>query len=162
MREHELTIPTPERWGEGIVAIEKDRPLRFDVRLESVHEGILVSGTVDTVADGECSRCLRAISQPVEVEFQELFEYPGDETPDFVLQDDHVDLETLVRDAIVLSLPFQPVCRPDCPGLDPATGEQLTESPGVAQDPIDPRWAALQKLTETESAPGAVQSREES
>lgn len=162
MREHELTIPTPERWGEGIVAIEKDRPLELDVRLESVHEGILVSGTVDTVADGECSRCLRAISQPVEVEFQELFEYSGDETPDFVLQDDHVDLETLVRDAIVLSLPFQPVCRPDCPGLDPATGELLTESPGAAQDPIDPRWAALQKLTETESAQDAVQSREES
>jgi uncharacterized metal-binding protein YceD (DUF177 family) len=54
----------------------------------------------------------------VEVEFQELFGYPGTEAIDFEVQDDHVDLETLVRDAIVLSLPFQPVCQPDCPGLD--------------------------------------------
>ncbi|MGI6877905.1 YceD family protein [Microbacterium sp. gxy059] len=152
MREHTLSVPLAEQWGEGIVSIEKGTALDIEVRLESVHEGILVSGSVETVAAGVCSRCLREISQPVEVEFQDLFEYPGSETADFELQDDHVDLETLVRDAIVLSLPFQPVCRPDCPGLDPATGDLLTESPGDAQAPIDPRWAALQKLTETESA----------
>lgn len=162
MREHELTIPAPERWGEGIVHVSRGRDVEIDVRLESVHEGVLVSGDAATVYDGECGRCLRAISQPVEVEFQELFEYPGQETSDFELQDDHVDLETLVRDAIVLSLPFQPVCRADCPGLDPASGEPLTESTGEAQPAIDPRWAALQKLTETESAEDAVQSREES
>ncbi|WP_221585591.1 DUF177 domain-containing protein [Microbacterium sp. G2-8] len=162
MREHSYTISVPEQWGEGIVSVAKGGQLALDVRLESVHEGILISGTADAEYDGECSRCLRAISQPVEVEFQELFEYPGGETADFELQDDHVDLETLVRDAIVLSLPFQPVCRPECPGLDPATGDLRTDSSGVAQDPIDPRWAALQELTETESASDAVQSREES
>ncbi|WP_051172200.1 YceD family protein [Microbacterium indicum] len=161
MREHALTVPAPDRWGEGIVAIEKGRDIELEVRLESVHEGILVSGTVDSVFDGECSRCLRAISQPVEVEFQELFEYPGGETADFELQDDHVDLETLVRDAIVLSLPFQPVCRPDCPGLDPVTGELLTEESGVNAEPIDSRWAALQNFTETPPAPSAAQTREE-
>jgi uncharacterized protein len=59
-----------------------------------------------------------------------------------------VDLETLVRDAIVLSLPFQPVCQPDCPGLDPATGERLAESAGSEQSgPTDIRWAALQGYT---------------
>ncbi|NHI17226.1 YceD family protein [Microbacterium excoecariae] len=162
MREHSLTIPAPERWGEGIVSVEQGRELELEVRLESVHEGILASGTVDTIYDGVCGRCLRDISQPVEVEFQELFEYPGQETSDFELQDDHVDLETLVRDAIVLSLPFQPVCSPDCPGLDPATGDRRSESSGEAPAPVDPRWAALQELTHTESAPGAVQSREES
>jgi uncharacterized protein len=161
MREHTLSIDIPERWGEGIVFIEKGANLDIDVRLESVHEGILVSGTVDTEYVGECSRCLQPIAESVEVEFQELFEYPGDETPDFVLQDDHVDLEALVREAIVLSLPFHPVCRPDCPGLDPVTGDLLTESSGVAQDPIDPRWAALRELTETEPASDAGLSREE-
>nr|WP_165137520.1 YceD family protein [Microbacterium amylolyticum] len=161
MREHELTIPAPERWGQGIVAVQKDREIRIDVRLESVHEGVLVSGTAYTDFEGECSRCLKAISQPVEVEFQELFEYPGQETSDYELQDDHVDLETLVREAIVLTLPFQPVCRPDCPGLDPATGELRSDESGVAQEPIDPRWAALHKLTETESASDAVKTREE-
>lgn len=162
MREHRFAVPAPEAWGEGIVRVEKERAIELDVRLESVHEGVLVSGTAETQYEGECSRCLRDISESVEVEFQELFAYPGDETSDFELQDDHVDLETLVRDATVLSLPFQPVCRPDCPGLDPVTGVELTESAGAARDPIDPRWAALRELTETDPAHGVGQSREES
>ncbi|MFT4235725.1 MAG: YceD family protein [Microbacterium sp.] len=149
MREHELTIPTPETWGEGIVQVEKGTPLELEVRLESVHEGILVTGEVDTEYQGVCGRCLTDIQQPVEVEFQELFEYPGGESTDFEVQDDHVDLETLVRDAIVLSLPFQPVCRPDCAGLDPQTGERLTTSADQVQPaPVDPRWAALEDFTD--------------
>ncbi|HWI30522.1 MAG TPA: DUF177 domain-containing protein [Microbacterium sp.] len=149
MREHSLDVTPAERWGEGLVAVEAARPIELDVRLESVHEGILVSGTIETVYEGECSRCLLAIAQPVEVEIQELFTYPGQETSDFEVQDDHVDLETLVRDAIVLSLPFQPVCQPDCPGLDPATGERLAERPGTEpRAPIDPRWGALKEFTD--------------
>ncbi len=148
MREHSLDLPTPEKWGEGLVSVAEGEILELDVRLESVHEGILVSGTVDTTATGVCGRCLIDITEPVKVEFQELFAYPGDEASDFGVQDDHVDLENLVRDAIVLSLPFQPVCQPDCPGLDPNTGERLTESPGESeQTSVDPRWAALQQYT---------------
>ncbi|MDR6875832.1 uncharacterized protein J2S61_000818 [Microbacterium barkeri] len=164
MREHTLTIPAPEQWGEGIVSIPEGKELELDVRLESVHEGILVSGELDTEFEGVCGRCLRDIAEPLEVEFQELFEYPGEETADFEVQDDHVDLETLVRDAVVLSLPFQPVCQPDCPGLDPVTGERLTQSPGTAQQaPVDPRWAALRELTDQNgSADSAAPSTEES
>jgi len=68
-----------------------------------------------------------------------------------------VDLETLVRDAAVLALPFQPVCQPDCPGLDPKTGERLTVSTGTEQAaPIDPRWSALQNITDQD---GTEESR---
>ena len=149
MREHRLTIPLAEQWGEGLVAVSKGEELDIDVRLESVHEGILVTGEVDSTYRGECGRCLNPIEAPVEVEFQELFAYPGEEANDFEVQDDHVDLETLVRDAVVLALPFQPVCQPDCPGLDPETGERLTGSAGKEQDaPVDPRWAALQQITD--------------
>ena len=153
MREHAFAVTLDETWGEGIVAFEAGAELDLDVRLESVHEGILVSGTVDATYSGVCSRCLTDIAQPVEVEFQELFAYPGEEETDFEVQDDHVDLETLVRDAAVLSLPFQPVCQPDCPGLDPSTGERLTVSPGTEQEaPIDPRWSALQQITDQDGA----------
>jgi uncharacterized protein len=148
MREHSFEVPAPEKWGEGLVAVEAGVPIDLDVRLESVHEGILVSGTADTEYAGVCSRCLTDIAEGLQVEFQELFAYPGEEATDFEVQDDHVDLETLVRDAIVLSLPFQPVCQPDCPGLDPATGERLTTSTGAEQrEPLDVRWAALQDYT---------------
>jgi len=157
MREHRLTIPLAEQWGEGLVSVEKGEEVGLDVRLESVHEGILVSGTADGEYSGECGRCLTPITRPVEVEFQELFAYPSEEETDFEVQDDHVDLETLVRDAIVLSLPFQPVCQPDCPGLDPNTGERLTESAGAESPaPIDPRWSALRQITDQD---GAAESR---
>jgi uncharacterized protein len=166
MREYELDIPAPEKWGEGLVSVDTGVPIDLDVRLESVHEGILVSGTADTEYSGVCGRCLTDIAEDLQVEFQELFAYPGEEATDFEVQDDHVDLETLVRDAIVLSLPFQPVCQPDCPGLDPATGERLTASTGTEQrEPLDPRWAALQDFTtdhDDEAPRSGVENTEES
>ncbi|WP_439592691.1 YceD family protein [Microbacterium sp.] len=148
MREVTLELPVKEKWGEGLVAVPEGETIVIEGRLESVHEGILVSATVDTGYEGVCGRCLTDIAEPLRVEIQELFAYPGEETTDFEVQDDHVDLETPVRDAIVLSLPFQPVCQPDCPGLDPNTGERLAENAGEEQrEPLDPRWAALQDYT---------------
>lgn len=160
MREHRLDLEAPEQFGEGIVAVRKGAAVDLDIRLESVHEGILASVEVSAEAVGECSRCLTDISLPVDVEFQELFAYSSDEAFDYEVHDDHVDLEPLVRDAVVLSLPFQPVCRPDCPGLDPVTGERLAESPTPEPEaPRDSRWAALAGLGDTGSggaaAPGA-------
>lgn len=145
MRVFTLEVPAEAQWGEGLVSFPQGEVIGVDGRLESVHEGILVTGTADAQSVGECGRCLTDIAEHVEVEFQELFAYPGDEATDFEVQDDHVDLETLVRDAMVLSLQFQPVCQPDCPGLDPNTGERLTVSTETEQrEPLDPRWAALQ------------------
>ncbi|MDN3496569.1 DUF177 domain-containing protein [Planococcus sp. APC 4015] len=148
MRVVDLELPAPEKWGEGLVSVAEAEQIAIRARLESVHEGILLSASVDSEYTGVCGRCLIDIAAPVEVEIQELFAYPEQETSDFEVQDDHVDLETLVRDAIVLSLPFQPVCQPDCPGLDPATGERMTENTGAEQrEPVDTRWAALQDYT---------------
>lgn len=148
MREFTLDAASPGRWGEGLVSVAEGAPIDIDVRLESVHEGILASGTIETEYAGICGRCLTDIAERVEVEFQELFAYPGEEATDFEVQDDHVDLETLVRDATVLALPFQPVCQPDCPGLDPVTGERLAVNTGSEpRASLDPRWAALQQYT---------------
>ena len=147
MREVSFDATVPVSWGEGLVAVPEGEPVAVSARLESVHEGILVTAEATTEYTGACGRCLTGIRQSVEVEFQELFAYPGEEPSDLEVQDDHVDLETEVRDAIVLSLPFQPVCRPDCPGLDPMTGERLAGNSGaVPGETLDPRWAALAEL----------------
>lgn len=144
MRERTLSFAAPEQLGEGIAHVSAGTPVEIDVRLEGLHEGILVTADIRTTADGECVRCLDPLTLPVEVDFQELFAYSPDEAVDFAVRDDHVDLEPVVRDAVVLSLPFQPVCRPDCPGLDPSTGEKLA-GPAEDQPPApDPRWAALE------------------
>ena len=151
MREQRLAIPVAQQMGEGLVSVREGSELDLDVRLESVHEGILVTAEVDAVAEGECGRCLIDIALPVEVEFQELFAYHSGEAFEYEVQDDHVDLESLIRDAVVLALPFQPVCRPDCPGLDPETGLRLAEHPElVTPEQSDPRWAALAGLTASE------------
>jgi uncharacterized protein len=144
MREHALDIPARENLGDGLVSVKQGSELHLDLRLEGLHEGILVSADVDATATGVCGRCLRDISLPVEVEFAELFAYTADDAFDYTVHDDHVDLEPVVRDAVVLSLPFQPVCQPDCPGLDPETGERLADVPDrTPREVLDPRWAVL-------------------
>ncbi|WP_308159138.1 DUF177 domain-containing protein [Curtobacterium sp. ISL-83] len=148
MREHSLDIQVPDAMGAGLIAVREGATMQLDVRLEGLHEGVLVSGHASAEATGECSRCLIEISEPVEVDFAELFAYDASEEFDFFVHDDLVDTEQVVRDAVVLSLPFQPVCRPDCPGLDPVTGERLADiGERRASEIVDPRWAALGGFT---------------
>lgn len=87
-------------------------------------------------------------------EFQELFAYSPEDAVDYTVHDDHVDCEPVVRDAVVLALPFQPVCRADCPGLDPETGEKMADiGERPPRDEIDPRWAALKGLLADDDTP---------
>jgi uncharacterized protein len=152
MRERAFEFDLPERWGEAVAYVAKGEPMALDVRLEGLHDGILVTAEVETTAMGECVRCLDPVSLPLEVEIQELFAYSPDEAFDFAVHDDYVDLEPVVRDAVVLALPFQPVCRPDCPGLDPETGQKLADDPErKPREVLDPRWAALQGFTTDET-----------
>ena len=118
-------------------------------------EGVLVTGTASVAVVGECARCLEPISEEIEVRFQELFVYddrevdPDEELEVSKLQDDLVDLEPLLRDAVVLALPFQPLCQDDCPGLCVECGARLADDPDHTHgEPVDPRWAALATLTE--------------
>ncbi len=147
MREKHLDVVVPDGFGNAVIGVRTGSTLTIDVRLESLHDGVLVSGEVDASAQGECVRCLIDVTQRVEVEFQEVFAYSFDEAFDYTVHDDHVDLEPLIRDAVVLSLPFQPVCQQDCLGLCPECGARLLDNPGHEHEaPVDPRWAALAGL----------------
>ena len=147
MRERHLEIVMPEGYGNAVIGVRAGSSLHIDARLESLHDGILVSGGVDATAEGECVRCLIDVSLPIQVEFQELFAYSLDEAFDYAVLEDHVDLEPMVRDAVVLSLPFQPVCQRDCLGLCPECGVRLLDNPGHEHElPVDSRWAALGAL----------------
>ncbi|MEX1079070.1 MAG: YceD family protein [Homoserinimonas sp.] len=157
MRERDLDIATPERFGNPVIGVPDGANVEIGLRVEALHDGILVSAQADATATGECVRCLTDIALPVEVDIQELFAYSEDEAFEYRVQDDHVDLEPVIRDAVVLSLPFQPVCQEDCPGLCPECGVRLLDNPGHEhEEPIDPRWAALaglESLTEATSTP---------
>lgn len=143
MRERSRSLSVPEQLGESLARVPAGANLDLDVRLESVHDGILVSAVAATTVEAECGRCLREYSEPFEVEFQELFAYTPSED-EYGVHGDHVDLEPPLRDAAVLALPFQPVCRADCPGLDPDTGDlRSAQAAETLTEGTDPRWAAL-------------------
>ncbi|MFP7759879.1 YceD family protein [Marisediminicola sp. LYQ85] len=161
MREKLVDAVVPEGFGNAVIGVPTGGEVHIDVRLESLHDGILVSADVTATAVGECVRCLTDVELPIEVDIQELFAYSHDEAFDYEVQDDSIDLEPLVRDAVVLSLPFQPVCQENCPGLCPTCGARLLDDPGHEHEaPIDPRWAALSGLqgvtgTPTDDVAGA-------
>ena len=147
MRERSIDIVVPEEFGNAMIAVKAGSELRVELRMESLHDGILVSADIDGTAAGECGRCLIDIEQAIQVEIQELFAYSSDEAFEYEVHEDTIDLEPVVRDAVVLSLPFQPVCQDECLGLCPQCGARLLDNPGHEhENPVDPRWAALGSL----------------
>jgi uncharacterized protein len=149
MREKTLSLPAPEQYGSAIAVVEEGSPLRVELRLEGLHEGILVSAEVHTTATASCVRCLDPISFEHRVDFQELFAYSEEEPDSYTVDHDALNLESVIRDAVVLELPFQPTCSPECFGLDPKTGEKRDSPASEApEEDIDPRWQELAKLLE--------------
>lgn len=158
MRTLTRTVPAPADLGLELISVPQGADLHLDLRLESVTEGVLATGTVTVPVTGECGRCLREIGDTLTVTFQELYAYE-DSTTDETTEEDEVgrlqgellDLEPALRDAVVLALPANPLCRTDCPGLCSECGEPWDELPaGHSHRQVDPRWAALSNLTTTE------------
>ena len=151
MRTYELSFPAPESIGIPLLEIRRGEPMTIQFRAESVDDGVLLTGEVNSVAHGECSRCLDPIEEVVHQKFQELFLYQS-RTPEsgedddelFVLDGDCADIEIAIRDAVILSMPVNPVCDEDCEGLCSTCGEKWRDLPdGHSHDLVDPRWTGL-------------------
>ncbi|WP_159618285.1 YceD family protein [Arthrobacter zhaoguopingii] len=156
MRTIEEHVPAPKDFGVALIGVQEGSDMELDLRLEAVHEGILVSGTADVEVSGECGRCLIPLEYTSGVEIQELFYYgdsgslPAEDEEDLHrVENDSIDLEPVLRDAVVTSLPFQPVCREDCKGLCSECGARLNDEPDHHHEILDPRWSALAGLTGT-------------
>ncbi|UQE77005.1 YceD family protein [Gordonia sp. PP30] len=151
MVEVHRTFAAPERIGAEMIGIPAGGEIEFDLRLESVSEGVLVTGTVSAATEGQCGRCLEPLGDEVDVFLTELFAYPDSATEQTTdeedvarLIDDEVDLEQFVIDLVGTELPLSPVCDADCPGLCVECGVRLADAePDHGHDIIDPRWAAL-------------------
>jgi uncharacterized protein len=137
--EHSLT----EDLGTEVIAVKSGTTIELAVRLESVHEGILLSVEGETIAKSECSRCLESMEVEVPIEIQELFHYQPENEDDFFIEQDRVDLEQPLIDSVVPNLPIQPLCSEDCPGLCVDCGEKLDAGNHNHEKPIDPRFDAL-------------------
>ena len=152
MRSEQRTVAAVDTVGlEGVLAVPAGAAIELDLRLEAVTEGVFVSGSASAPLSGQCARCLDPLTDEITVSFGELFAYPDsvtDQTTDSDelsrVVDELVDIEAMVRDAIVLALPLAPLCREDCPGLCPECGAKWADlGPDHRHETMDPRWAAL-------------------
>ena len=140
-----------------VASVPPDRPVTVDAEIESVVEGLLVTGTVSATVLTSCVRCLRQFDQDLEVPVRELFalgQSPADDEDEgyAVLPDDRLPLDTMARDALVLGLPAFPLHSPDCPGLCPVCGadRNTVDCGHSGTETIDPRWAGVAGLFTTQ------------
>ena len=170
MKEYTLDLEILERVGVELMAVPVGEVIEVDLRLESVTEGILATGQIYAVAKGECTRCLDPIELDIDRSIQELYRYAPtnekggrrnkggkkidsdiddlDNDDELEMEGDYIDLETPIRDAIVLELPINPLCRQDCPGLCPDCGGKWAElEADHLHEVIDVRWKGLAGLT---------------
>lgn len=151
-RDIEVSNPLPDVRN-ALAEVADEGEVRAELRAESVVEGILVTGTATGDGRFECARCLDAIEGPVEVEVCELFLAPGHDAPAeeeaYEVKGTEIDLEPMLRDALTLALPLNPICSADCQGLCATCGKNLNKGPCECRyEEIDPRWAALSELRE--------------
>ncbi len=154
MKRLERVVAAPPDLGSEIIGVVSGTDVTIRLSLESVMEGVYVSGTADAEASGECVRCLDPVTTAVHAPVQELYLYDPPEAGDedaldetALVHGDYLDLEPALRDAVVTALPFQPVCQPDCLGLCARCGMRMAEDPTHTHTETDPRWAALNSLT---------------
>ena len=157
----QLTVPAPDDMRLELARVPVGADMQLDVRFEAVTEGVLVTGSVIAPLAGECARCLAPLASSVTARFTELYLYTRDrhdkhdrfdenteqDDEELHLDGDLLDLEPVLRDAVVLALPMSPLCREECPGLCVECGVPLADAgPDHGHEDVpDPRWAALKQ-----------------
>jgi uncharacterized protein len=178
MQEIDRTVSAPEGWRVELIGVPAGGYVHLRLRLESVMEGVLVTGDLDVPVTGSCARCLEPIEDTLHLDVQELYAYEGSTTEATSEEDevrriegDFLDLEPLARDTVVLNLPLAPVCTEDCAGLCVDCGQRLDDLPADHHHEIvDARWAGLAEKfatpagshqTSSPGTPGEIPTTEE-
>lgn len=127
--------------------VPEGEPIAGDLVLEGVVEGIYVTGNVSGSLAMRCARCLKEFRRDFAVPLDELFVRGAGPEDDYALADDlTLDPEPMMRDAVVLEIPFSPLCSPDCRGLCERCGGDRNLGECSCSEPVDPRWSGLEGL----------------
>lgn len=168
----DLVVPAPSGIGDSLVGIAEGSDVTVNARLESLADGILLTGTISADFDSECMRCLEPIHETITVNPVVFYTYekdlsaasssgaPGsssEEEVDIIASQDesndtyplspdsiYLNLESLIRDQLSQALPLQPLDREDCLGLCSQCGLNLNENPDHKHDVVNIQWAALE------------------
>jgi uncharacterized protein len=134
------------------VEVPDDHLVFLDLQLEAMGDDVVVAGEVTIPWRSECRRCLREVTGSTRANLREVFQPRAVEGETYPLGDGTVDLEPMLRDAVLLALPLAPLCAEECVGPDPerfpaTPAADDSRAPGDdAEPPRDPRWAALDQL----------------
>ena len=136
---HDLTVVDSE--------VPDGSPITAAFELESLTDRVVVTGRVRAEWAGTCRRCLAPVGGPLDVAVRELYQVEPVSEDAFPFDGEQLDLEPVLREALMLELPLSPLCRPDCAGLCPTCGINRNEghcecAPAV----VDPRWDGLDEL----------------
>jgi len=139
----------PLQFGGGTYVIEPAVvPAVLDISCMT-RAGYALRLRFDASLRGPCMRCLEPAQPAIGVDSREV-DQPGggDELSSPYVLDDVLDVHDWARDALVLALPLQLLCREDCAGLCPVCGVDLNAAgPEHAHErEPDPRWAKLSEL----------------
>jgi len=119
-----------------------------DLDLESTLDDIGVTGTIDVPWLGHCRRCLKPLTETITVDIDERYaDEPGPDDDAFPIHRGQLDLRPMVREEALLAVDELRLCRPDCPGLCPVCGRDVSVEPGDCDATlVDERWSVLDQL----------------
>jgi uncharacterized protein len=116
----------------------------------STNDGIVVDGSLNVRFRGVCRRCLRPVDGERSIEVHELYQESRTDPDSFPIENDQIDLRSMVRESVLLDVPESPLCRPDCPGLCPVCGaDRATENCTCDTTSVDPRWSVLSEFRDS-------------
>ncbi|PJM74323.1 DNA-binding protein [Bifidobacterium primatium] len=164
-------FPAPSGIGDEVISIKEGAPVHVCGSFDSIVDGLVLTASVTAPVTAECSRCLKPLNANHTITVTAFFPYApdvhdqrrkgghgeeevdiiageeeGDDTYPLAGNNTFADIEALLRDNLVESLPLKPLCRPDCQGLCPQCGEDLNEHPDHHHEVSDIRWSALESL----------------
>ena len=143
-------VEVPVEWGIDLVRIQGDPPLRADLMLHPVSNGVAITGSATFTTQDTCMRCLEVTERERTVTIGALFDRSGDDET-YPLEGHDIDVEQMLRDEALLSLPLAPSCGDDCPGV--VTTPETDLNTGSSDSDGDTRspFAVLKDLLEPEA-----------
>jgi len=137
-------------WGVTLISVKPDPPMHAELTLHHVSGGIAVTGRVDFVTDESCSRCLTPTTTNRSVTLVALFDRHGDDDESYPLAGNDIDVEQMLRDEVLLSLPIMHTCGDDCPGVVNSTESDLNTEPSGDEGDVRSPFSVLKDLLEPE------------
>ena len=137
-------------WHVELSRVVPDPPLVADVILHPVTGGIAVTGSVAFTTEDQCSRCLTSSTTDRTTSVGALFDRNDDDEESYPLDGTDIDLEQMLRDDVILSLPISTSCGPDCPGVVSSAETDLNTEPSDTEGDSRSPFAVLKDLLDTE------------